>query len=447
MSTVNILIVEDDPLFGVSLKRSIESAGYQVSLAKNGSEALQIASEQRLDLLLQDMQLPDSNGLDVMQDILSNQPSCRALVMTGYASIEIAVEAMKRGAFDFVTKPIPMELLIYKFRRLVEFRQMEIEVEFCQGKKGNIVSKSPIIRDLLATASLVAETSSTVMIMGDSGTGKELLAEYIHNASKRKGKPLIKVNCATIPENLVESELFGVVKGAFTDAHKDKPGLIEEADGGTLFLDEVGELPLQMQAKLLRVLEEKKITRVGGVRPRQTDFRLITATNRNLRSMVEEKTFREDLWYRLNVIPLSIPQLRERKEDIPLLIAYFQMHHQQGQEKLTLKISPEALDLLCCYSYPGNVRELKNIVEQLGILYAKELITPRHLPLSLRESTWIGHLFESFPVGRLLKDAVSDFEMRYIEKVLASVSNKKNLASEILGISRKSLWEKLVKAQ
>jgi transcriptional regulator with PAS, ATPase and Fis domain len=339
-----------------------------------------------------------------------------------------------------------MELFIYKLRRLVEFRQMEIEVEFFQGRKGNIVSKSPLIRDLLTTATLVAETNSTVMLTGESGTGKELLAEFIHNASKRKTKPLIKVNCAAIPENLVESELFGVAKGAFTDAQRDRPGLIEEANRGTLFLDEVGELPLQMQAKLLRVLEEKNITRVGDVQARPIDFRLITATNRNLRRMVEEKTFREDLWYRINVIPLAIPQLRERKEDIPLLIAYFQLHQQKGPEKRSLNISPEALDLLCCYSYPGNVRELKNIVEQLGTLYPKELITPRHLPLSLRESTWIGHLFESFPVGRPLKEAVKEFEMKYIEKVLASVSGKKNMAADILGLSRKVLWEKLSKA-
>ncbi|HXE98322.1 MAG TPA: sigma-54 dependent transcriptional regulator [Dongiaceae bacterium] len=445
MNNVRILIVEDDPLFGVSLKRSIESVGYDASLAKNGLDALQIASEQRFDLLLQDLQLPDAKGLDVMQDILAHQPACRALVMTGYASIDVAVEAMKRGATDFVTKPIPMELLIYKLRRLVEFRSMEIEIEFCQGKKGNIVSKCPLIRDLLATATLVAETDSTVMLMGESGTGKELMAEFIHNASKQRTRPLIKVNCAAIPENLVESELFGVARGAFTDAQRDKPGLLEEANRGTLFLDEVAELPLQTQAKLLRVLDDRKITRLGDVRVRQVDFRLVTATNRNLRKMVEEKTFREDLWYRLNVIPLVIPPLRERKVDIPLLIAYFQMHQQKRQEKFSLNISPEALDLLCCYSYPGNVRELKHIVEQLCILYPNELITPRQLPLSLRDSIWIGHIFESFPVGRPLKEAVSEFEMKYIEKVLASVSGKKTIAAEILGLSRKVLWEKLTK--
>ncbi|ABQ27779.1 sigma-54-dependent transcriptional regulator [Geotalea uraniireducens] len=446
MDRLKLLIIEDDPLFGEAIWEALQAAGYRTRLATSGAEALAAVAEESFDLMLQDIRLPDANGLDILREILQRQPHSRALVMTGFATVDSAVEAMKIGAFDFLTKPFPMEMLLMKLQKVLEFKQMEKEIDSFRSKEEEchlIVSRSPAMKDLLEMARAVAVTDATVLLQGESGTGKELLAETIHKTSKRRHKPFIQVNCAAIPETLLESELFGVERGAFTGADRSRQGYLEAAESGTLLLDEIGDLPLHLQGKILRVLEEKKVFRVGGTRAYNANFRLIAATNWDLKEMVQEKKFREDLYFRLNVVPLTIPPLRERRDDIPLLIAHFQKCLSAKDAGKKVIFSPEALELLCRYDYPGNIRELKNIVEQLTVLYPGEAIKPLHIPVSLQKESWVGNLFENFVVGKPLKDAVGEFETRYIEKVLKSAGGNKSLSARILGISRQMLWEKL----
>jgi len=296
---------------------------------------------------------------------------------------------------------------------------------------------------LIQMASAVASTDANILLLGESGTGKELLADFIHSNSLRRDKPCIKVNCAAIPGNLLESELFGVDRGAFTGADKSRKGYLEEADGGTLLLDEIGDLPLPLQSKILRVLEEKRVVRVGGTKACAANFRLVSATNCDLKEMVKEKMFREDLYFRLNVVPLTIPPLRERREDIPLLIASFSKAYTATAERREIVFTPEALEILYRYDYPGNIRELKNTIEHLSVLYPGETIKARHLPPSLGDGSWAGDVFEHFSVDRPLREAVQEFEAKYIAKVLKSTGRNKSQAARTLGLSRKVLWEKL----
>jgi len=446
MDSLKLLIVEDDPQFGGALREALEGAGYTTRLSRSGMEALEAVTEESFDLIIQDIHLPDADGLEILAESLRRRPGCKALVMTGFATVDRAVEAMKLGACDFLAKPFPMEVLMVKLQKALKLREMELELDSLRGSASElrrIISCSPAMRSLMETVRSVAVTDATVLITGESGTGKELVADTVHALSRRSGRPHVKLNCAAIPEGLIESELFGVEKGAFTGADRSREGYLEKADGGSLFLDEIGEMPLLLQGKLLRVLEEKVVFRVGGCRGYRADFRLITATNRKLWDMVREKGFREDLYYRLNVVPVTVPPLRERREDIPLLIAHFQRCPRSATGLEPVAFAPETLDFLCNYDYPGNVRELMNIVEQLSILHPGETIKMRHLPVSLGKGALVGKIFESFPLDRPLRDAVSEFENRYIEKVLSKTSGNKSLAARILGLSRKVLWEKL----
>ena len=446
MSRIKILVVDDEPLLGEPLKRALESSGYQVRLAQSGADALQALTEDSFDLLLEDLGLPDADGLDIMGEVLGKTPYCRALVMTGNGTIEKAVKAMKMGAFDFLTKPFTMETLFQKLQSVMEFRQVEKEIDSrdeADGSGCECVTRSPVMKDILQTAAVVAATDATVLLLGESGTGKDLLAEIIHAKSRRSKHPCIKVNCAAIPETLFESELFGVERGAYTGADKSRCGYLEAADKGTLFLDEIAELPLFLQGKFLRALGEKAIHRVGGSREYDVDFRLVAATNRDLKALAGTQAFREDLFFRINVVPITIPPLRERREDIPLLIAYFQKRFQEKSPRPKSHFTPEALETLCNYGFPGNVRELQNIVEHISILYPGEIIKPRHLSVSMQNPDLAARLFESFAVGKPLKEAVADFENKYIEKVLHSVGGHKTRSASILGLSRKVLWERL----
>jgi DNA-binding NtrC family response regulator len=444
--SAKILIVDDEPLFATPLKRALEHAGFGVRYAENGSAAMEAVHEEQFDILLEDLHLPDAGGLDVLREILAKHPECKALVMTGFGTIENAVEAMKIGAFDFLTKPFPLEALLAKLQRVLDLRQFETDVATSDSPATTgrpPASRSKAMQEVLKKAGIVAGTDATVMITGESGTGKELLTDYIHARSSRRDKECVKVNCAAIPESLLESELFGVERGAYTDAHQTRKGYIEMADKGTLFLDEVGELPLALQAKLLRALDERTIYRVGGNQPRRVDFRLVVATNRDLHRMVEDRQFRSDLFYRLNVVPITIPPLRERREDIPELIAYFVKFFSPGTERRRIRFSPDAFDALCRYNYPGNIRELKNIIEQISVMYSGEKISRRHLIATLNDTGAGGPLFESFTIGKPLKVAVAEFEKRYIEKVLQSVGGRKALSAKLLGLSRKVLWERI----
>ncbi|GAB7025921.1 sigma-54-dependent transcriptional regulator [Geotalea toluenoxydans] len=445
MEALKLLIVEDDPLFGEAVVDAIREAGYGVRLAVNGAEALEAATDESFDMVLQDIRLPDANGLHVLREILLLQPHCKALVITGHATVDSAIEAMKLGACDLLTKPFPLEFLLVKLEKALKIRAMEHELDGFRktaAARVQIISRSPAMRNVMEMARAVANTDATVLIHGESGTGKELLADAIHRQSRRAGHACVKINCAAIPENLVESELFGVERGAFTGADRSRRGLLEMAAGGSLFLDEIGEMPLPVQGKLLRVLEEKVAFRVGGTSAYKADFRLIAATHRDLKAMIDQRIFREDLFFRLNVVPISIPPLRERREDIPLLVVHFlKQIAKEGGRRVTF--APETMHLLSNYDFPGNVRELRNIIEQFSILYPGEIIKPHHIPVSLKSDSQLGSIFERHTVGRPLKEAVSEFEHRYIEKVIRSTSGNRSRAAEVLGLSRKVLWEKL----
>lgn len=444
MKDVRLLLVEDDPLLGESLFEALTKKGYQTRLAASGAEALSACSDESFDLVLQDVRLPDADGLDILSELLARQPRCQALVMTGQATVEMAVRAMKLGAFDFITKPFPVDVLMLKLERLLEFRSLEKQLAQLRESSAacsRFVTRSPAMRSVLDTIAIAAASEASMLLCGESGTGKELLAETIHSGSRRVAGPLVKVNCAAIPETLIEAELFGVEKGAYTGADRSRPGYLEAVCGGTLFLDEVGELSLPVQAKLLRVLEERVCTRVGGATPHTLDFRLVCATHRDLRAMIASGLFREDLFYRLNVICLGVPSLRERREDIPLLIAHFIDCHAREEQHITL--APDALEALLRLPYPGNVRELSNIVEHLSLLYPGQTIHERHLPIISAADPHLGTQFERFTIGMPLKTATAEFERRYIERVLSAAGGQKGRAATILGISRKALWERL----
>lgn len=445
MNAVKLLLVEDDPLLGEALSEALCRKGYVTRWAACGAEALAACSDESFDLVLQDVRLPDADGLDVLANILAKQPSCQALVMTGQATVDMAVRAMKLGAFDFITKPFPVDVLLIKLERLLEFRNLEKQLALLTGSSATcsrFVTRSPSMRSVLDTIAIAAASEATMLLFGESGTGKELLAESIHAGSNRSGGPMIKVNCAAIPETLIESELFGVQKGAYTGADRSRPGYLEAASGGTLFLDEIGELSPSVQAKLLRVLEERRSTRVGGVTSCTLDFRLVCATNRDLHAMTVSGEFRDDLFYRLNVITLTVPPLRERREDIPLLVAHFIDRHAPEEQK-RIRLAPDALDALLRLSYPGNVRELSNIIEHLSLLYPGQTIQERHLPIISATDPHLGTQFEKFSIGMPLRAATAEFERRYIRRVLSATGGQKGRAAEILGVSRKSLWEKL----
>ena len=446
MPTCKILIVDDEPLLGQPLKRTLETAGYRVRLAQSGAEALEAISEESFDLLLEDLRLPDADGLEIMRAALHRMPNCMALVMTGHGTIESAVEAMKRGAVDFLLKPFSMEVLLAKIAGVVELQQMQNGIGGIPGDgtgSRDIISRSPAMQAALNEALVFSPTTMSVHLEGESGSGKEFIADFIHNHSPRRDKPFVKVNCAAIPETLFESELFGVERGAYTDAAKSRNGYLDEADGGTLFLDEIAELPLQLQAKLLRTMDEKTFYRVGATTMRRVDFRLITATNRNLLQMVTAGEFREDLYFRIHVVPITVPPLRERREDIPTFIKLFSEQYQLAGTGGKLRFTPEAFEALTTYSYPGNVRELKNIIEHLAIIHPGETIRPRHLARLLQHADVVERLFESFATGKPLREAITEFERKYIEKVLQSEEGHKTRTASILGLSRKVLWEKL----
>src|SRR6266540_2750511 len=347
MGKVKLLIVEDDPLFGQALKDVVAGAGYRFRFAASGAEALEAVAEESFDLVVQDIKLPDANGLDVLQEIISRQPHCGAIVMTGCGTIDSAVRAMKLGAFDFLTKPFPMGMLFSKIDNFLELKAAGKSIgENLDCSFSGIITRSPAMLAALETAAKVAGTSAPVLIQGESGTGKELVVGAIHRAGERRNGPFITVNCAAIPANLLESELFGVEKGAFTDACKSRPGYVEMASGGTLFLDEIGELPFELQGKLLRVLEKKGVARLGGGAFRRLDFRLLSATNRNLSDMVQRGQFRNDLFFRINVVLVDLPPLRERCEDVPLLLAHFLDRHFPDPAAIRPEFTPEVLEML-----------------------------------------------------------------------------------------------------
>jgi DNA-binding NtrC family response regulator len=450
----NILLVEDEEDVREVLRKQLQNEGYEVIEAKTGSEALALAKRTSFDVLLADVMIPDLNGIELVQKVGHLESSPVTIVMTGYGSIEMAVKAIKAGAFDFLQKPFSVELLSATIGSALRVKMLRDEnVALRRTVKGqfglhNLVSASEAMKEVLRLVERVAGTDSTVLILGESGTGKELIAQTIHFHSTRRQGCLLPVNCGAIPEALIESELFGHEKGAFTGAVTTRPGRFELASGGTIFLDEIGDLSLPLQVKLLRVLQERTFERVGGTRTLKADVRVVAATNQDLEALVATKRFRGDLYYRLNVVPIVVPPLRQRPEDIPLLGDHFIRQFNEWRGSVLTGISPEAMGLLCQYQWPGNVRELSNIIERIAILKRQGSIEPHDLPEKIRHphETYADKVPTSIPVGGLnLFHAVEEFEKRLIVEALDRTNWVKSKAAQLLHINRTTLMEKLKK--
>jgi DNA-binding NtrC family response regulator len=442
-----ILIAEDDPGLRFTMTDILEGNGFAVTGADNGVEAIRRIHEERYDVVVTDLRLPGEDGMEVLQAARGKNPPPSVVVMTGYGSVESAVAAMKGGAEDYLTKPFPMEALLLLLAKILRLRSLEEENRELkrrirsQSRFDELVGRSKPMQDVFDLVSTVAGTDATVLILGESGTGKELAARSLHRRGKRKDGPFLALNCSAIPESLFEAEIFGYEKGAFTGADRRRAGKIEQADGGTLFLDEVTEIPLSAQAKLLRVIEERSFTRLGGGETVNVDLRIISATNRqNMKALVDEGRFRTDLFYRLNVFEIRMPPLRDRREDIPLLVEHFIEKLGGGR-----RVSEKAMALLMDHPFPGNVRELWNVMERASILCGEGTIGPEHLSaefLGARTST------ASIPLPEEilpLKDAVRRFEAAYIEKALEASGGSRTRASDLLRIGRKALWERMKK--
>ena len=438
-----LLIVDDEEHIRNGLKTALSLDGYDVEVAADGEEALKKLDEEDIDLLITDLKMPKVTGEELMKETLRKYPHIPVIVLTGHGTIENAVEAMRQGAYDFITKPLNIDKLSLIVKRALEnsslkrqnrelLKQLKRKYSF-----ENIIGKSPAMKKVFETIELVAPSKANVLIYGESGTGKEMIADAIHHNSPRRDKPYIKVHCAAIPETLLESELFGHEKGAFTGAVARKRGRFELANHGTIFLDEIGELSLQMQVKLLRVIQEREFVRVGGEESIKVDVRIISATNKDLREAVKNGTFREDLYYRLNVVSIYVPPLRERKDDIPLLVHKFIEEFSKENNKQIDGITNGALQALISYDWPGNVRELRNVIESIVVLTKNKIITEEDIPayiLNKEEESYI-----KIPVGTSLQEA----EKRLIEFTLQNTGGNKTKASEILKIGRKTLHRKI----
>lgn len=445
-----ILVVEDKESMAQMLKDTLESEGYEVVSAKNGTEGVKYLRESGIDLVLTDLKLPEKDGMEILRTSKEENHLIPVIVMTAFGSVETAVQAMKEGAFDFITKPFDIDHLLMLIKRALETQRVLTEnillrEEFA-SKLGlpKIVGKSAGITEVAQLVQKVAPTKTTVLLLGESGTGKELFARAIHNLSHRRNYPLVPINCAAIPKNLLESELFGHEKGSFTGADAKKIGKFEFADRGTIFLDEVGDMDLTLQSKLLRALEESEIERIGGVKTFKVDVRIVAASNRDLEKAVEDKCFREDLYYRLNVFPIQIPPLRERREDIPMLVEYFISKYCHELKSTQKDISKDALNILMNYRWKGNVRELENTLERAIILCDGDIITSEHIVLTQRsvpDSTE-----QSLLEGTLedvAKKALRVAETQCIVEALRKTRGNKSKAAEILRVSYKTLLTKI----
>ncbi len=447
----SVLIVDDEVGARESLKMILKN-DYEVFLAKNAEEAFLQVKVHSPDVILLDIILPDVDGLKVLEKIKQNDPDIIVIMITATKTVKTAVEAMKLGAYDYVTKPFDIDELRLIITRAFSTKALEQEVKYRREEMdksfefGNIIGNSKLMKEIFKVVKQIADSKSTALIMGESGTGKELISRAIHYNSNRKNFPFVTINCAAIPETLIESELFGHEKGAFTNAIERKLGRFEVAHQGTLFLDEIGELSLATQAKILRFLEEREFNRVGGSKTIKVDVRLITATNKDLNQMIKKGSFREDLYYRINVVPIVIPPLRDRKEDIPLLIDHFINKFSIENNKNVRGINKEALDVLIQYEWPGNVRELENLVERVIALTFNEYILLNELPLSFKNIPKMNGLKESVLEGKVsFLQAEEEFEREVILDALKKTNYIQSHAAEILGISRRILKYKMDK--
>jgi DNA-binding NtrC family response regulator len=438
-----VLVIDDERLLLDSLNRALSREGYHVLAAVNGREALAAFEENFPDLVLLDVKLPDADGIQLLQKFRQRNPRCPVIIMTAYSGIKGAVEAIKQGAYDYIAKPFDIDALKILVARCLEARKVQAEVHQIRTSNKeryrfkNIITTNSRMREIIKLAQRVAANSrSTVLILGESGTGKELIANAIHYHGSRADYPLVTINCAVLSEGVLESELFGHEKGAFTGAIRQKKGLFELADQGTLFLDEIGEISPRTQIKLLRFLEEKEFQRVGGTRSIKVDLRIIAATNKDLLRKVEEGKFREDLYYRLNVISTTIPPLRERREDIPLLARHFVEKYSRTLNKPVKGFSKEALRILTDYHWPGNVRELKNIIERVVLLSDGEIIASSDIPSEIFQVGTAGKGFIANGGAIQTLDVVIS---RYVKEILDRYRGNRSRAADALGITRQRL--------
>ncbi|MBK9305765.1 MAG: sigma-54-dependent Fis family transcriptional regulator [Nitrospira sp.] len=453
MSQVHVLVVDDDPALREILQETLMRESYSVSTAEDGAGAVQAVKETVVHIVITDFQLPDIDGLEVIDRLSKLDAKIIPIVMTGFGTIETAVRAMKSGAFDFITKPFDLGTVAAVVRRAAEFHRLRQENHLLrravrdQYRLEQLVGVSEPMQQVLEFVQKVADSDSTVMIQGESGTGKELVARMLHFNSQRRDRPLVPVNCGAIPENLLESELFGHEKGAFTGATHARMGRFELAHGGTIFLDEIGEMSLSLQVKLLRVLQEREFERVGGNRTIHVDVRIIAATNQDLEVMVEERRFRQDLFYRLNVIPIVIPPLRERRTDIPLLIDHFLTRFNQSKHTGVVGLDDEALRLLTEYDWPGNIRELENMIERLVVLKKQGMLASEDLPQKISRRSMIPELKEQFirlsEDGIHLSREVEQYEKHLIMEALRKANGVTSRAAQLLHLNRTTLVEKL----
>jgi two-component system, NtrC family, nitrogen regulation response regulator GlnG len=459
-----ILIVDDEPSICWAFRQLLEPEGYQVASAASAEEGLEVAARERPDLIFLDIRLPGLSGLDALPQFREQHPDCPVLVLTAHGTMETAIEATRRGAYNYLIKPVHNADVLHQIRTALERRNLSQEVARLRRELAGddnaaaLIGKSPVMQEVYKKIGALAGSNSSVLIYGESGTGKELAAQAIHRYSARARGPFIAVNCASMPEPLLESELYGHVKGAFTGAIRDKAGKAEVASGGTLFLDEIGEMPLAIQAKLLRFIEQKRFERVGSTEPVEVDVRILAATNLDLRARIKQQLFREDLYYRLNVVSLELPPLRQRPDDIPLLVTHFLERAAPVPD-----ISAEVMQLFARYAWPGNVRELKNAVEHAVILARGKTIMPEHLPphilLSLRGGDPLaGQTLEDLvrartqraldqaegrDEGNAYAEIIADVEKAILAATLKRVNGNQVQASKLLGIHRTTLRKKI----
>ncbi|MBI4368306.1 MAG: sigma-54-dependent Fis family transcriptional regulator [Candidatus Omnitrophica bacterium] len=443
-----ILIVDDEKNTREGLKQFLNDLGYEVLLAGSAKEGMALIKKERPEITLTDLKMPEMSGLDFLHEIKRSAPETIVIMLTAYGTVETAVQAIKAGAYYYLTKPInfdELELTLKKalHQKALEHENISLREELSRERyeSGEIIGESPAIKQLIALSKQIAQSDSTVLIQGESGTGKELFAHLIHSESKRSNHPFVTIHMATLTETLLASELFGHERGAFTGATERKTGRFERANGGTLFLDEVSDIPENMQTKLLRVLQSGEFERVGSTKTLRSDVRLVCATNKNLKEQTEAGIFREDLYYRINVILLEIPPLRNRPADIPLLIHHYLNAFAEKNRKVIEKITPEALNTLGKYNWPGNVRELKNIVERMVVLNRSNVITADDVPIDIRGGR--KPILSKLNMGTKELGTFEEMEEAMIRKTLGEVNHNKSLAAKRLGISRRTLYRKM----
>jgi two-component system nitrogen regulation response regulator NtrX len=446
----SVLIVDDEPSILQSLSGLLGDEGFEVLTASNGYEALKVISSDSPDLVLLDIWMPGIDGIETLKEIKKDNPYIQVVIITGHGTIETAVEATKLGAFGFIEKPLSIDKVIVSINNALNFRRLEEENRYLRKKtieKNSITGSSPPIQALKKEIAVAAPTDSWILITGENGTGKELVARTIHQLSNRADYPMIVVNCATIPEELFESELFGHEKGAYTEMTPKNIGKFELAANGTLFLDEIGDMSLKIQAKILRVLQEQQFNRIGGSRTLSVDVRIIAASNKDLEKEMALGNFREDLYYRLNVIPIKVPALKERRQDIPQLTETFLDEFAKQTRNPKKRLDPDAVELLCDYNWPGNVRELKNLMERIAIMGGNEVITRDDLPAPYLLKS---HIFKGSSENRLLsiqnlKEAKERFEKEFILRKLEENGHNITQTAKAIGVKRSYLYKKLKK--